>query len=126
MFRSRKQPLAALAIAPLALAGTACSSSGGKKSTEDTGAVSAGKANTPKITIALVTHGAPGDTFWDIIRKGAQSAAAKDNVNLKYSSDPSSGNQANLIQTAIDSKVDGIAVTLPDPPPLIPAVKKAL
>jgi simple sugar transport system substrate-binding protein len=74
----------------------------------------------------MVTHGAPGDTFWDIIRKGAAAAAAKDNVDLKYSSDPSSGNQANLIQSAIDSKVDGIAVTLPDAPALTPAIKKAI
>jgi simple sugar transport system substrate-binding protein len=74
----------------------------------------------------MVTHGAPGDTFWDIIRKGAQAAAAKDNVTLKYSSDPDSGKQATLIQSAIDSKVDGIAVTLPDPPAIAPAVKKAI
>jgi simple sugar transport system substrate-binding protein len=74
----------------------------------------------------MVTHGAPGDTFWDIIRKGAQAAAAKDNVTFKYSSDPDSGKQATLIQSAIDSKVDGIAVTLPDPPAIEPAVKKAI
>jgi simple sugar transport system substrate-binding protein len=126
MFRSRRRAVGAALIAILALTGTACSSSGGKKSEEKAGGVSAGKASTPRITIAMVTHGAPGDTFWDIIRKGAQSASAKDNVDFKYSSDPSSGNQANLIQSAIDSKVDGIAVTLPDPPALIPAVKKAI
>ena len=74
----------------------------------------------------MVTHGAPGDTFWDIIRKGAQSAASKDNVDFKYSSDPDSGKQATLIQSAIDSKVDDIAVTLPDPPAIAPAVKKAI
>ncbi len=39
----------------------------------------------------MVTHGAPGDTFWDIIRKGAEAAAAKDNVKFQYSSDPDSG-----------------------------------
>jgi len=126
MYRSRRQHLAAALLVVFAVAAAGCSSSGGKKSSENTGAISAGKANTPKITIAMVTHGAPGDTFWDIIRKGAQAAAAKDNVTFKYSSDPSSGNQANLIQSAIDSKVDGIAVTLPDPPALVPAVKKAI
>jgi simple sugar transport system substrate-binding protein len=116
-----------VAIAAAVVLGlTACSSSGGKKAEQSTAGVSAGKANTPNITIAMVTHAAPGDTFWDIIRKGAQSAAAKDNVTLKYSSDPTSANQANLIQSAIDSKVDGIAVTLPDPPALIPVVKKAI
>src|SRR2546427_10726588 len=111
MFRLRKARWAAVVAGLAVVAG--CSSSGGKKSEAASNPLNAGKANTPNITIAMVTHGAPGDTFWDIIRKGAQAAAAKDNVTLKYSSDESSGNQANLIQSAIDSKVDGIAVTLP-------------
>jgi simple sugar transport system substrate-binding protein len=114
------------AVAGLALAAAACSSTGGKKAEEAANQISAGKANTPRMTFAMITHAAPGDTFWDIIRKGANAASAKDNVTLKYSSDPSSGNQANLIQSAIDSKVDGIAVTLPDPPAIAPAVKKAI
>lgn len=127
MFTSRKR-LAAVALAAcLTVVAVGCSGSGGKKAEESAAAgVGAGKASTDRITIAMITHGAPGDTFWDIIQKGAKAAADKDNVDLKYSSDPSSGNQANLIQSAIDSKVDGIAVTLPDPPALIPAVKKAI
>ena len=115
----RRYRLIAL-LAAVILIAAACSSSGGKKSEAKVG------ANTPKLTIAMVTHGAPGDTFWDIIQKGAKAAAEKDNVTLKYSSNPDSGQQANLIQSAIDSKVDGIAVTLPDPPAIGPAVKKAI
>ncbi|HZD70472.1 MAG TPA: sugar ABC transporter substrate-binding protein [Actinomycetes bacterium] len=127
MTRLRHHPLLAALAVTMLLAAAACSSSGGKKAEESSAAnVGAGKANTPKITIAMVTHGAPSDTFWDIIRKGAQAAAAKDNVTLKYSSDPDSGKQATLIQSAIDSKVDGIAVTLPDPPAIAPTVKKAI
>lgn len=123
--RTRTRLLAVAAVVALAL--TACSGSGGKKSEEQsTQGVGGGKASTPKITIAMVTHGAPGDTFWDIIRKGAQAAAAKDNVTFKYSSDPDSGKQATLIQSAIDSKVDGIAVTMPDPPALVPTIQKAI
>jgi simple sugar transport system substrate-binding protein len=126
MFRSGKRLLGAALVVSLAVMAGACSSGGGKKAEESSANIGAGKADTPRITIAMVTHGAPGDTFWDIIQKGAKAAAAKDNVDLKYSSDPSSGNQANLIQSAIDSKVDGIAVTMPDPPALIPAIKKAI
>ena len=122
--RRLTQVLAVAAVAAVALAG--CSSSGGKQAEESSTALGAGTANTPKITIAMVTHGAPGDTFWDIIRKGANAAASKDNVTLKYSADPDSGKQATLIQSAIDSKVDGIAVTLPDPPALAGAVRKAI
>ncbi|MGW7680190.1 sugar ABC transporter substrate-binding protein [Kribbella sp. NPDC054772] len=126
MFRSGRRLVTAAVTVVLVVTVAACSSTGGKKAEQSATAAAAGQANTPKMTVAMITHGAPGDTFWDIIQKGAKAAAAKDNVDLKYSSDPSSGNQANLIQSAIDSKVDGIAVTLPDPPALIPAVKKAI
>ncbi|MGY3205610.1 sugar ABC transporter substrate-binding protein [Streptomyces sp. TE5632] len=116
--------VAAAAAAALTLAG--CSSgSGGKKSEEGADASSAGKASTPRMTVALVTHQAPGDTFWDIVRKGAEAAAAKDNVKLVYSADPNAGNQANLVQNAIDQKVDGIAVTLAKPDALKSVIAKA-
>jgi simple sugar transport system substrate-binding protein len=126
MFRSGKWLLAVALAVSIAVAGVGCSGSGGKKAEASQAGVAAGKANTARLTIAMITHGAPGDTFWDIIQKGAKAAADKDNVDLKYSSDESSGKQATLIQSAIDSKVDGIAVTLPDPPALIPVVKKAI
>src|SRR5439155_20457125 len=110
--------------AGLVVAVAGCSSTGGKKSEQNSGGgVAGGKASTPQISIAMVTHAAHGDTFWDIIRKGAQAAAAKDNVTLKYSSDPDSGKQANLSQSAIDSQDDGTADTLPDPPEHDPLAK---
>ncbi|GAA3186469.1 MULTISPECIES: sugar ABC transporter substrate-binding protein [Streptomyces] len=115
---------AVAAAAALALAG--CSSgSGGKKAEEGGADASAGKANTPRMTVALVTHQAPGDTFWDIVRKGAEAAAAKDNVKLVYSADPNAGSQATLVQNAIDQKVDGIAVTLAKPDALKDVIAKA-
>ncbi|MEW1685090.1 sugar ABC transporter substrate-binding protein [Streptomyces sp. NPDC093594] len=122
---SRVVPFVAVAAAAaLTLAG--CSSgSGGKKSEEGGADASAGKASTPQMTVALVTHQAPGDTFWDIVRKGAQTAADKDNVKLIYSADPNAGNQANLVQNAIDQKVDGIAVTLAKPDALKGVIAKA-
>jgi simple sugar transport system substrate-binding protein len=124
--RSRRfAPAVALAAAAaLTLAG--CSSgSGGKKAEESADGASAGKANTPRMTVALVTHQAAGDTFWDIVRKGAEAAAAKDNIKLIYSNDPNAGNQANLVQNAIDQKVDGIAITLAKPDAMKDVVSKA-
>ncbi|MFH0181036.1 sugar ABC transporter substrate-binding protein [Streptomyces cacaoi] len=116
--------VAVAAAAALTLAG--CSSgSGGKKAEEEAGNVSAGKADTPRMTIAMVTHAPSGDTFWDTIRKGAEAAAAKDNVKLIYSNDETAGDQANLVQNAIDQKVDGIAVTLAKPDALKDVVAKA-
>ncbi|MFJ4466383.1 sugar ABC transporter substrate-binding protein [Streptomyces sp. NPDC089424] len=126
MDRSRRitSALALAAASALVLAGCS-SSSGGKKAEEGADGASAGKATTPRMTIALVTHQAPGDTFWDIVRKGAEAAAAKDNVKLVYSADPNAGNQANLVQNAIDQKVDGIAVTLAKPDALKGVLGKA-
>lgn len=74
----------------------------------------------------MITHHAPGDTFWDLIRTGAKSAASKDNIKLVYSNDPEAPNQANLIQNAIDQKVDAIATTMPNPQALTPVIKKAV
>ncbi|OAH12486.1 sugar ABC transporter substrate-binding protein [Streptomyces jeddahensis] len=116
--------VAVAAAAALTLAGCS-SSSGGKKAEEAADDVSAGRATTPRMTIAMVTHAPSGDTFWDTIRKGAEAAAAKDNVKLVYSNDENAGDQANLVQNAIDQKVDGIAVTLAKPDAMKDVVAKA-
>ncbi|MFD5008734.1 sugar ABC transporter substrate-binding protein [Streptomyces chartreusis] len=117
--------MAAAIAAALVLAG--CSSgSGGKQAEDADSGVSAGKATTPRMTIAMVTHAPSGDTFWDTIRKGAEAAAAKDNVKLIYSNDETAADQANLVQNAIDQKVDGIAVTLAKPDALKDVVAKAV
>lgn len=77
------------------------------------------------LTIAMITHEVPGDTYWDIIRAGANKAAGALGVTLKYSSDPDFTKQAVLVQNAIDSKVDGIAMTAAGPDALIGASKAA-
>jgi len=121
----RAAALTATLMAGALFAAGCSSSSGGKKSEDDGAAASAGKATTPRMTVAMVTHASPGDTFWDLVRKGAQAAAAKDNIKLVYSSDPSAGNQANLVQNAIDQKVDGIALTAAKPDAMKDVVAKA-
>ncbi|MER5668039.1 substrate-binding domain-containing protein [Streptomyces mirabilis] len=121
----RAAALAGVVLTCTLIAAGCSSSSGGKKSEERGAASSAGKADTPRMTVAMITHAAPGDTFWDLIRKGAQAAAAKDNVKLVYSSDPNAGNQANLVQNALDQKVDGIALTAAKPDALKAVAAKA-
>ncbi|MEV4622482.1 sugar ABC transporter substrate-binding protein [Asanoa sp. NPDC049573] len=114
--------LAAGTAAALALA--ACSSSGGKQEPDDS--LNAGAADTPRMTVAFITHSGPGDTFWDLVRKGAEDAAKKDNVDLQYQADPDGPGQANLVQSAVDKKVDGIAVTLAKPDAMKANVTKAV
>jgi simple sugar transport system substrate-binding protein len=106
----------AVTVAVVALA--ACSSKGG--------AQNSGDATGKSYTIAMVTHEAPGDTFWDKIRNGAEQAAKDHNITLNYSNDPDAGNQATLIQNAVSSKVDGLATTMPNPAAIGPAAQKAV
>ncbi len=111
-------------VVVLVLGIASCSSTGGKPR-ETGGGMGGGTVDTPRATIAMITHEVPGDSFWDLIRKGAETAAKKDNIELRYSNDPEAPNQANLVQTAIDSGVDGIALTLAKPDAMRAAVAAA-
>jgi simple sugar transport system substrate-binding protein len=113
--------------ATLAVALAACSSSGGAGNQPGAGGggPAGGNVGGKRLTIAMITHEQAGDTFWDKIRAGAEDAARASNVELKYSNNENGPEQATLVQNAIDSKVDGIAVTLSNANAVIPVAKKA-
>ena len=118
-----RKAMAATAIAASATMVLAACSEGGRSESSATGG---GAAAEKTMTVIMVTHQAPGDTFWDRIRKGAEAAAAKDGVDLQYTNDPDATKQAQLIQAAIDKKPDGIAVTDPNTGAIGDAIKKAV
>jgi simple sugar transport system substrate-binding protein len=127
MFKSGKHlSTSVIIIALLTLILGACSETGGAERAEDRGTEQAAQADTPAYTVALITHGAQGDTFWDIIRAGAEAAADKDNITLEYASDADPTQQANLIQNAVDRSVDGIAVTMPNTEALLGPIQQAV
>ncbi|MET8681569.1 sugar ABC transporter substrate-binding protein [Streptomyces sp. NPDC004647] len=127
MARRSRARTALLLTAAIALAVAGCSSSGGKDSEDKAGSGNAGKGvNTPRLKIAMVTHSGEGDTFWDIVQSGAKQAAAKDNVEFLYSANKEGDEQAQLVRTAIDQKVDGLVVTLAKPDALKAEVQKAV
>ena len=107
--------LVALAAGSLALA--ACSGEGGAQDAPG------GGGGGEEYTIAMITHEAPGDTFWDKIRAGAEAAAERHGVTLNYSNDPDAGEMATLVQNAVDQEVDGIALTLAYPDQVGPAAQ---
>jgi simple sugar transport system substrate-binding protein len=119
MFGSGKRTVRLALVAVLGLVAAACSASGGQQSTNSA-------STQTHFKFAMVTHAPAGDTFFDIIRKGASAAAAKDNVSYTYSNDGDPTKQSVLIQSAIDSKVEGIAVADPAPAALNPVIKKAV
>lgn len=112
--------LAVASVAVLALA--ACSSGGGAPAGDATGNASGAETD---LTIAMVTHEAPGDTFWDRIRSGAEAAAEDTGVTLKYSNNREAPRMATLVENAVDSDVDGLALTLAFPDAVSGAVQRA-
>jgi simple sugar transport system substrate-binding protein len=128
MSRTTRVLRAGALVAGAALALAACSGGGGAQSEEPAGGGGGGAVDVEDtgLVIGMVTHEAPGDTFWDKIRAGAEAAAERHGVELRYSNDNEASGQATLIQNAVDSGVDGLAVTLSFPDAVEPAVQAAL
>ncbi|MFJ2648173.1 substrate-binding domain-containing protein [Streptomyces sp. NPDC087420] len=113
-----------------ALAG--CSSTGGLRAEQRAARASAegqaaGRAavSTPNWTVAMVTHSGDGDTFWDIVQRGAEQAAEKDNIKFLYAHSDQGQEQAQQVQSYIDKKVDGLIVTLAKPDAMKDVLAKA-
>ncbi|AXT84461.1 sugar ABC transporter substrate-binding protein [Aeromicrobium sp. A1-2] len=96
----------------------ACSGTGSDSGTSDTA-----KKN---YTYAVITHGAPGDAFWDRVKSGAEQAGKDYGVEVDYSSDADPAKQSQLIDGAVAKKVDGIVVSMANPDGLEASVKKAV
>ena len=74
----------------------------------------------------MVTHG-DGGSFWAVAKKGAEDGAKQMGVTLKYSesnNDPQK--QAQLIEAAVTEKVDGLAVSAPNPDAIKDSLQKAV
>jgi simple sugar transport system substrate-binding protein len=116
--------MARMSFAYILLVLTVAACSGGER-TATTTTSSAPDGDAPRATVALITHQAPGDTFWDLVRRGAEAAAAKGDLDLQYFHDPDAAAQANLVRSAVGANVAGIAVTLAEPAAMAPAVQAA-
>nr|MBA2560777.1 substrate-binding domain-containing protein [Propionibacteriales bacterium] len=106
---------------------SACSTSSDSGS-GDTSGDSAGGTNTSAsdIRIDVVTHGAPGDSFWDVVKAGAEQAGSDLGVELKYQSDPDPGGQSTLIDAAVADGTDGLVVSMANPDGLEASIKAAV
>ncbi|MFC5799814.1 sugar ABC transporter substrate-binding protein [Streptomyces formicae] len=126
--RTGVRAVGALLAAVLGASLAGCSATGGKRAEDARKAAEAeGRAavTTPRWTFAMVTHSGDGDTFWDIVQNGAKQAAVKDNINFLYAHSDEGQQQAQLVDSYIDKKVDGLIVTLAKPDAMKDAVAKA-
>ncbi|MFN0193308.1 MAG: substrate-binding domain-containing protein, partial [Aestuariivirga sp.] len=98
--------LARTAIAVLALLGitTASAEADGLKDPKD-------------VRIAVVVHGSASDQYWSVVKRGVDDAAKLTGAQVQYLS-PQVFDQvehARLIDAAIATKPDGIAISIADP-----------
>jgi simple sugar transport system substrate-binding protein len=116
MFMKRMKTVGILAIAALLL--SACGGTGKSEGASD--------AKDLNLKYAVITHGAPGDAFWDRVKSGAERAGKDYDVDVEYSSDPDPAKQSQLIDGAVADKVDGIVVSMANPDGLESSVKAAV
>ena len=64
-------------------------SEGGGEETEASGG--GGSASAEDIRIDVITHGAPGDSFWDVVKAGADRAGEDLGVDVHYQTRPRPG-----------------------------------
>jgi simple sugar transport system substrate-binding protein len=76
---------------------------------------------------AFVTHGGPGNPFWNVVIKGMQDAAARYGVEVQWLSNPtfSIADMADFLDDAIARRVDGLGITCPDPEAIRANVERA-
>src|SRR5258708_3188359 len=114
--------LAAVLVAGfVAACGSSSSDNKGSTASKDNVSLTAKR----DITIAMVTHGDAG-SFWSVVEKGAEQAAKDEGVTLKYTesnNDPQA--QAQMIDAAVSEKVDGLAVSAPNPDAIKSSLAKA-
>ena len=77
-------------------------------------------------SIAVVTHGGQGDAFWSVVKAGAEKAGKDMGDKVSYQSDGDPQKQSQLIDAAVNQKVDGLVVSMANPDALRSSVEKAV
>lgn len=81
-----------------------------------------------KPKIIMVTHGQAADSFWLIVRNGAEAAAEETESDLEYRSPEKfdMAAMAQLIDEAVAAKPDGLIVSIPDVAALSRSIRAAV
>jgi len=84
-------------------------------------------AQADDIKIAVVTHGQSADTYWSVVKKGVDDAAALMGVDVSYQAPQTTDYVAmsRMIDAAVTQKVQGLVVSIADAEALGKSVKAA-
>lgn len=80
----------------------------------------------PLSSVAVVTHGSPGDAFWNVVKNGAEAAGKDLGIRVDYNSSGDPGEQAKLVDNAVAQHVDGLVVSMANPQALRPSIEHAV
>ncbi|MEO3791830.1 sugar ABC transporter substrate-binding protein [Nonomuraea sp. B10E15] len=119
----RRTPIVLALVGALVMTGC---SSGGESAQSAPPASSTGAGGGGDASFSVITHGAPGDSFWDVVKNGAEAAGEQYGVQVTYQGDGDPAKQSQLIDQAVSGKVDGIVVSMANPDALKEAIGKAV
>ena len=74
----------------------------------------------------MVTHAAPGDSFWDVVKAGAEQAGEDSASTCSYNSSPDPGEQSTLIDNAVADGTDGLVISMANPDGLESSIRAAV
>jgi len=79
------------------------------------------------VKIAVVTHGQSADSYWGVVKKGVDDAAALMGADVSYQAPQTTDMVAmsRMIDAAVTQKVQGLVVSIPDATALEKSVKAA-
>jgi simple sugar transport system substrate-binding protein len=77
--------------------------------------------------VVVVTHGQAADPYWSVVKRGVDDAARTEGVTTEYLSPDTfdMSRMAQMIDTAVASRPDGLVVSIPDPDAIGPPVQRA-
>ncbi|WP_220448553.1 sugar ABC transporter substrate-binding protein [Nonomuraea mesophila] len=119
----RRTPIVLALLGALVMTGCSSGGEGGESAPPASSAATDGGGDA---SFAVITHGAPGDAFWDVVKNGAEAAGKQYGVQVTYQGDGDPAKQSQLIDQAVSGKVDGIVVSMANPDALKEAVGKAV
>ena len=126
MLTGRTRRFAALALLLPVAAFAACGDDDDTGGGTGTAAEESGSGGGSDLTFAVVTHGASGDAFWDVVKQGAEDAGDELGVTVDYQSDGDPEAQAQLIDAAVEQGVDGLVVSMANPDALEDSIRAAI
>ncbi len=113
----KKTPTTTVGLAAALLVLSACSGTGTEEEPE---------SGSLDVSIAVVTHGAPDDAFWSVVKAGSDRAGEDLGIEVPYNSSENVNEQAELIDTAVADGADGIVVSMANPDGLQGSVEAAI